>query len=98
MAQGLKQILNALYNIIVVTHVKTLGGINMIDKHKPNEQFNFNVDGLNIITEHYKLFRDNRFTKKTINNRHDLKMGKYNNAGYGFRYFLEIVMLVLFGF
>lgn len=42
-----------------------------------------------IETENYKLYRDNRFTKKTINNRHDLKMTKYNNAGYGFQIFFK---------
>ena len=58
----------------------------MIEKHEPSDQFNFRKTG-KIETEHYILFRDNRFTKLTINNRHDLKMSKYNNAGYGFQVF-----------
>lgn len=59
----------------------------MIEIHKPNEQFNFNgIDGV-IRTENFVLYRDNKFTKYFINNRHDLKMSKYNNAGYGFQIF-----------
>lgn len=33
------------------------------------------------------FYRDNIFTKKTLNNRHELQMTKYNNAGYGYQVF-----------
>ena len=49
--------------------------------HKPNEQFPFkNYAALQL--ESFVLYRDNRFTKEMINNRHDMKMTKYNNARY----------------
>lgn len=54
--------------------------------HKPNEQFPFkNYAALQL--ESFTLYRDNRFTKEMINNRHDMKMTKYNNAGYGYQIF-----------
>ena len=59
----------------------------MNETHLPNDQFNFNgIDGV-IRTENFELYRGNKFTKSFINNRHDLKMSKYNNAGYGFQIF-----------
>lgn len=58
----------------------------MITCHKPNEQFNFKERDC-IQTDSFTLYRDNRFTKKMINNRHDLKMTTYNNAGYGYQIF-----------
>lgn len=59
----------------------------MIENHKPNEQFNFKEMSDGIKTENFSLYRDNKFTKYFINNRHDLKMSKYNNAGYGYQIF-----------
>lgn len=60
----------------------------MLMTHKPNEQFPFkNHD--TIETESFRLYRDNRFTKGMINNRHDLKMSPHNNAGYGYQIFTK---------
>jgi len=60
----------------------------MIEKHSPKDQFSFKNNNT-IRTNNFILYRDNRFTKQTINNRHDLKMSKYNNAGYGYQIFYE---------
>lgn len=58
----------------------------MLYEHKPNDQFSFK-DNPALVVGGYKLYRDNRFTKSFINNRHDIKMSKYNNAGYGYQIF-----------
>lgn len=58
----------------------------MLCTHAPNNQYPFKETS-RIETDNYILFRDNRFTKQTINNRHDLTMSKYNNAGYGYQIF-----------
>lgn len=55
----------------------------IIEKHSPRDQFKFK-DNSTIKLPNFTLYRDNKFTKNMINNRHDLKMGKYNNAGYGY--------------
>lgn len=60
----------------------------MIEIHKPSDQFGFKNNHV-IKLKSFILYRDNRFTKLTINNRHDLKMSKYNNAGYGYQIFRE---------
>ena len=52
----------------------------MLSIHKPNDQYPFKEND-KIETDSYVLYRDNRFTKQTINNRHDMTMSKYNNAG-----------------
>lgn len=54
--------------------------------HKPSEQFPFKLYNT-LELEHFTLYRDNKFTKEMINNRHDMKMTKYNNAGYGYQIF-----------
>lgn len=61
----------------------------MLNNHTPQDQFKFKEQNV-IKTDNYSLYRDNRFTKLTINNRHDLKMSKYNNAGYGYQVFENI--------
>ena len=58
----------------------------MIETHEPSDQFNFKQRDT-IKLENFVLYRDNRFTKKTINNRHDIAMSRYNNAGYGYQVF-----------
>lgn len=56
------------------------------ETHKNNNQFPFKkYDKLEL--KSFTLYRDNRFTKKMINNRHDLVMTKHNNAGYGYQIF-----------
>ena len=60
--------------------------MSILTEHSNNEQYPFK-DNSEIILPSFKLYRDNRFTKIMINNRHDLKMGKYNNAGYGYQIF-----------
>jgi len=58
----------------------------MIKVHDSHNQFNFkNRDFFE--TENYQFYRSNKFAKEMINNRHDLKMSKYNNAGYGYAIF-----------
>lgn len=58
------------------------------EKHPNNNQFPFkNHDALTL--DSFVLYRDNRFTKIMINNRHDLTMTKYNNAGYGYQIFYK---------
>ena len=60
--------------------------LSIISINHPSNQFNFK--SLNTITlPSFKLYKDNKFTKMMINNRHDLKMSKYNNAGYGYQIF-----------
>lgn len=54
--------------------------------HPNNKQYPFKEFDL-IELDSFKLYRDNRFTKKMINNRHDIPMSKYNNAGYGYQIF-----------
>lgn len=54
--------------------------------HSNNFQYPFKESNT-IVLPSFTLFRDNRFTKIMINNRHDLQMSKYNNAGYGFQIF-----------
>lgn len=58
----------------------------MYENHKPSNQFPFKENEV-IKTSNFVFYRDNRFTKNFINNRHDLKMSKYNNAGYGYQIF-----------
>ena len=58
----------------------------MLSIHKPNDQYPFKEND-KIEIDSYVLYRDNRFTKQTINNRHDMTMSKYNNAGYGYQIF-----------
>ena len=58
------------------------------EKHSPRNQFNFK-DYNHLKLESFDLYRDNRFTKIMINNRHDLPMSKHNNAGYGFQIFYK---------
>ena len=58
----------------------------MREVHKPSEQFPFKLYNT-LELEHFTLYRDNKFTKEMINNRHDMKMTKYNNAGYGYQIF-----------
>lgn len=54
--------------------------------HAPNKQFPFkNYAAIQL--PNFTLYRDNKFTKEMINNRHDMKMSKYNNAGYGYQIF-----------
>lgn len=59
----------------------------MKEIHKPSDQFPFKKYGA-LELENFTLYRDNRFTKEMINNRHDMKMTKYNNAGYGYQIFV----------
>ena len=54
--------------------------------HPNNEQFPFKNNHV-INLESFVLHRDNKFTKEMINNRHDIVMTKYNNAGYGYQIF-----------
>lgn len=55
-------------------------------RHSPKDQFKFKeLPCLKLPS--FILYRDNRFTKEMINNRHDLKMSKHNNAGYGYQIF-----------
>lgn len=49
----------------------------MYENHKPSDQFPFKENEV-IKTSNFVFYRDNRFTKNFINNRHDLKMSKYN--------------------
>lgn len=56
--------------------------------HPCNEQFPFKNNSV-IRLDSFALYRDNKFTKKMINNRHDLVMTKHNNAGYGYQIFYE---------
>lgn len=56
------------------------------EKHDPKDQFPFKEND-EIRLQNFRLYRDNKFTKVMINNRHDLKMSKYNNAGYGYQVF-----------
>lgn len=58
------------------------------ERHPNNNQFPFKNNGF-IELPSFTLYRDNRFTKVMINNRHDLKMTKYNNAGYGYQIFYK---------
>ena len=58
------------------------------EKHLPNNQFSFKTRN-KITLENFVLYRDNKFTKEMINDRHDLKMTKYNNAGYGYQIFYK---------
>lgn len=58
----------------------------MLASHLPNDQFPFKQNDV-LLLENFRLYRDNRFTKATINNRHDMSMSKYNNAGYGYQIF-----------
>lgn len=60
----------------------------MLEVHTPKQQFPFKENNT-LSTENYMFYRDNRYTKNTINNRHDLKMSKYNNAGYGYQIFYK---------
>ncbi|MEG0498021.1 MAG: hypothetical protein RR533_00610 [Carnobacterium sp.] len=56
------------------------------ETHKNNNQFPFkNHNSLKL--ESFVLHRDNKFTKEMINNRHEIVMTKYNNAGYGYQIF-----------
>ena len=56
------------------------------ETHKNNNQFPFkHYNTLRL--ESFVLYRDNKFTKTMINNRHDLIMSKHNNAGYGYQIF-----------
>lgn len=54
--------------------------------HNPKEQFKFKEKN-QILLQNFRLYRDNKFTKIMINNRHDIKMSKHNNAGYGYQIF-----------
>mgnify|MGYP001265807139 CR=1 FL=1 len=54
--------------------------------HESHDQFPFKNNPV-LVTDNYRLYRDNRFTKEMINNRHHFKMTKYNNAGYGYQIF-----------
>ena len=56
------------------------------EKHKNNNQYPFK-NHPTIKLESFTLHRDNKFTKIMINNRHDIVMTKYNNAGYGYQIF-----------
>lgn len=58
----------------------------IMEVHPPNKQFNFKERPV-INLPNFILYRDNKFTKIMINNRHDLQMSKYNNAGYGYQIF-----------
>lgn len=58
----------------------------MIESHTPSEQFKFNEND-RIITDSFVFFRDNRFAKKTLNNRHGMPMSPHYWAGYGYLIF-----------
>jgi hypothetical protein len=60
--------------------------LKILDFHKPNEQYPFKENNV-LKLPSFNLYRDNKFTKFMINNRHDIKMTKYNNAGYGYQIF-----------
>lgn len=60
----------------------------MNEKHPNNNQFPFKNNGV-LELPSFTFHRDNRFTKIMINNRHDLQMSKYNNAGYGYQIFYK---------
>ena len=55
-------------------------------KQKNNNQYPFK-NHPTIKLDSFTLHRDNKFTKIMINNRHDIEMTKYNNAGYGYQIF-----------
>jgi len=58
----------------------------MLNNHSNKDQFDFKSRNA-MFTEHYQLYRDYRYAKEMINNRHDLKMSKHNWAGYGYAIF-----------
>jgi len=55
----------------------------MLTIHDKHDQFPFKQHS-RIITDNFVMYRDNKYVKTMLNNRHDKKLGKHTWAGYAY--------------